>query len=475
MRIRTSNLSCTGGQRSRAVGLVKKFRRIAISVLGAICLLAPMAVPGFSQNFSGDARIIGMGSVGGQKNMALKFAGETPRESYRLIPVPLGLFQVLRHTEVFNPSDDRFNPIRAIEYAANPLHLTIGRNSDGAGEQLVTDLVNGQLSRDLTAYRGFIPKSNIKASGLIDPSWGKEFHLGSGKGLLHGVYIGSGPYISVATNVNIDQNLIDVINASTPAQPNSSYTILNRTDGQLAGAITGGYRVRIPVPVFSKSGSGRNGLYLAANYNYLYGLHYDTVDLTARFDTDAAGLVTLAPATVPLAVNREMSTTGRGFAIDLASGVVIDRWAFGVAANGVGNRIEWDNMRAETLVLTSLVDSLDFVRTDQPPLAAKRRVELPIRYSTSGAYDSDRWSAKLELAHGLQDYEFHGGAEYHLAMLDVRGGGRYSRDLFHPSAGIGLNLSERIGIDVAAFTTATNIERERKASFAVSLRIKNKN
>jgi len=410
LRIRTSNLSCTGGQRSRAVGLVKKFRRIAISVLGAICLLAPMAVPGFSQNFSGDARIIGMGSVGGQKNMALKFAGETPRESYRLIPVPLGLFQVLRHTEVFNPSDDRFNPIRAIEYAANPLHLTIGRNSDGAGEQLVTDLVNGQLSRDLTAYRGFIPKSNIKASGLIDPSWGKEFHLGSGKGLLHGVYIGSGPYISVATNVNIDQNLIDVINASTPAQPNSSYTILNRTDGQLAGAITGGYRVRIPVPVFSKSGSGRNGLYLAANYNYLYGLHYDTVDLTARFDTDAAGLVTLAPATVPLAVNREMSTTGRGFAIDLASGVVIDRW-----------------------------------------------------------------SAKLELAHGLQDYEFHGGAEYHLAMLDVRGGGRYSRDLFHPSAGIGLNLSERIGIDVAAFTTATNIERERKASFAVSLRIKNKN
>jgi hypothetical protein len=39
-----------------------------------------------------------------------------------------------------------------------------------------------------------------------------------------------------------------------------------------------------------------------------------------------------------------------------------------------------------------------------------------------------------------------------------------------PSAGVGLNMTESFGIDVAAFTTASNIERQRKP-FAVSLRL----
>lgn len=447
-------------------------RAILISILATAGLLPLVAVSGFSQNYSADARSIGMGSPGAQKNMALRFAGESPRQAYRSIPVPLGLLQVLRHTEVFNPGDERFNPVRAVEYAANPLHLTIGRNSDDAGERLVMDLVNGRLSRDLTTYRGFVPKSSLKASGLVDPSWGKEFRLDSGAGLLHGAYIGAGPYIAVDTNMNIDKNLIDVFNGSTATQPNSRYTILDTTNGQVAGAVTAGYRIRIPLPPLSSSGSGRDGLYLAANYNYLKGLHYDTIDLAAQFDTDSAGLVALSPTTVPLAINREMSTAGRGFAIDFATGVVVDRWAFGFAANGIANRIEWENLRAEKLILSSLVDDFNFQRTAQPPPTGTRRLELPIRYSTSGAYDSDSWSAKLELSHGLQDYEFHGGAEYHLGLFDVRGGGRYSRDLFHPSAGIGLNLTERFGIDVATFTTAANIERVRKAAFAVSLRLK---
>ena len=73
------------------------------------------------------------------------------------------------------------------------------------------------------------------------------------------------------------------------------------------------------------AGSDRDGLYLAANFNYLYGLRYDAVDLGLRLDTDSTGLVTQSPATAPLVLDRTTSSRGRGFDVDFASVAVIDR------------------------------------------------------------------------------------------------------------------------------------------------------
>ena len=43
-------------------------------------------------------------------------------------------------------------------------------------------------------------------------------------------------------------------------------------------------------------------------------------------------------------------------------------------------------------------------------------------------------------------------------------------DRWQPAAGVGLNLGP-IGLDAAVYTTDTNVERERKPTFALSLRI----
>ena len=440
----------------------------------AFSLLCIGAVPGIGQNFDGDARSIAMGSGADHRNMALSFAGtirDAESRRYLAIPVPLGLFQILRNTDIYKPSSDNFNPLRAIENISNPLHLTFGRGDDSKGEQLVSDIVNGTISRDLTTYRGFAPKSSLKAQGLMDTGWGKTFAIAGRGGVpLHGIYVGAGPYVSMGTDIRFDQALIDVFSGATGTPQNSTLHITNTTQGQVASAVTAGYRVRVPLPSLSNN-SNRNGLYLAANYNYLYGFHYDTVDLNVRFDTDSAGLLAPLPSTIPLAINRETSSTGHGFALDIASGLVIDRWVFGAAAAGVGNRIDWEGLRAEKLDLTSLVSGLDFVETALPSPGARRRIELPVRYSGSGAYYGDKWAVKAEAAHGLQDFEFHGGAEYTLGPVQVRGGGRRVRDLWHPSGGIGFNLIPKLGVDVAAFTTATNIEQARKVSLAVSLRL----
>src|SRR5262249_27880760 len=100
-----------------------------------------------------------------------------------------------------------------------------------------------------------------------------------------------------------------------------------------------------------------------------------------------------------------------------------------------------------------------------------RRVEMPVQYSTGGAYNADRWTVDTEFLHGVQKSEFRAGAEYRLLLFEFRGGARHVRDQWQPAGGVGLNLGKRIGIDYAIFSTASNIEQSRKATMALSLRI----
>jgi len=66
----------------------------------------------------------------------------------------------------------------------------------------------------------------------------------------------------------------------------------------------------------------------------------------------------------------------------------------------------------------------------------------------------------------------HSGFEYRLGLLEPRAGAYYSRERFTPAVGLGLNFG-KFGIDVAAFSIDDNVEHERHASIALSLRIGN--
>src|SRR5688572_18999489 len=118
--------------------------RWIISVLIAGAVSAPVSL--FAQNWSFDARRIALGSVGDQTNPASSMIEEY--RPYRQYVLPFGLIQVLRDFDRFNPGSDEFDPVRAIEYAASPLHYVIGRQTDDSGSFFITDLVNGELSRD---------------------------------------------------------------------------------------------------------------------------------------------------------------------------------------------------------------------------------------------------------------------------------------------------------------------------------------
>lgn len=422
----------------------------------------------FAQSYAGDARRIGMGGTSENENIGSQMIED--ERQYRYIVVPLGLIQVIEDRDYFNPDKDTFNPVRALEDIGNPLHITLRRGA-GSGH-FVGDVYNATLSRDLNAYRGFVPAREVIAQGLMSPSFGHLFRFKkTPEGGFDGVYVGAGPYFSAKTVFNMDDQLRSLLASSQDVRlPNASFRITDASAGQAAAAITFGYRRRMALPGRSSSTNRRNGIYIASNYHYLRGFRYDSADLQVRFDTDSSGLLTLNPTTSPVVADHLYSKTGNGFALDLGIGAVVDRWQFGFGANGIANRINWENLSSDRYTLQSLFNGGAFVRQGLPSSSATARVELPVDTNGNIQYNGNSWAALVQVGHGFQGTTFQGGLEKHVGPIDLRGGTRFSRDMWHPAVGLGFNLSNRFAIDVAAFDSTANIQRDRKASFAMSLR-----
>ncbi len=128
--------------------------------------------------------------------------------------------------------------------------------------------------------------------------------------------------------------------------PNALFPINNADEGQLALAITGGYRGRFAWGRGIGSGSAREGLYVAANYNYLRGFQYENDAMAITLRTAANGLLIDASN---ILLDHHHASDGRGFSIDAGVGAVINRWEVGFGANGLGNRIDWSGLRQTRL------------------------------------------------------------------------------------------------------------------------------
>lgn len=442
--------------------------------LRSLCLALAFStlsvVPALAQNWSFDARSIALGNVGGGENLASRMVAE--QRNYRSIVIPLGLFQVLRDFDRFKPESDEFDLVRTIEYAASPLHLQFGRDQESVtGRNLFTDIRQATVSLDLADYRGYKLANQPVAEGLASPSWGATFPItGDKDGPFQGVYVGAGPYLSMRTAATLDPRVVEILAADDPVRyPNTSYLLGSDLEGQFAMAITGGYRGRFAVEGWSGE---RDGLYVAANYNYIHGFRYENADAALRLDTNASGLLTINPLLpTPLAIVRTSAESGKGFAIDVGVAAVVNNFEVGFGVNGIANRINWTDVEQTTYLLGNLFLGQDDFAESGPFPANDVRVELPKNYHVNAGYHADLWSVMGEYAHGFQGDTLRGGAEYRAGVIELRGGGVYSRELWNPTGGVGLNISPKVGLDVAMFTTTANAARERRPVIAFSLRI----
>ena len=175
-------------------------RKIVFGLL-ACSLVAGQAS---AQNWSFDARKIGLGSPGGDENLATQMIDEA--RNYGSVVLPFGLFQVMHDFDKLKPTNDQFDLIRTMEYAASPLHYTFGRDKTDSGSRFVEDIRNAALHRDLNYYRGFVPANQPPAEGLAAPNWGRTIKIARGPGgAFQGVYVGAGPYLSMRSDFSIDQ------------------------------------------------------------------------------------------------------------------------------------------------------------------------------------------------------------------------------------------------------------------------------
>ncbi len=177
---------------------------------------------------------------------------------------------------------------------------------------------------------------------------------------------------------------------------------------------------------------------------------------------------------VPVSILRHTSSQGSGFAIDMGVSGVIDRWEVGIGINGIANRMDWTGVERTDYVLDSLFSGGDFV--DLPRTSTgDARVELPVDIRANGAYNADVWTGIVEYGHGYNGTSVRAGYEHRFNRLQLRGGGRYINDRWEPTGGVGFNLSQGFGVDVAAFGTSANLERKRHVAIAVSLRLMHRN
>src|SRR5262249_31220148 len=151
-----------------------------------------------------------------------------------------------------------FNPVRALEDVANPLHITFRRGS--GTQRFVNDLVNARFNRDLNTYRGFVPASEIHAEGLASPTFGHIFRFNrTSDGRFNGIYVGAGPYISSKAILDMDDQLRELLASSQDVQAiNKSFLTTNQSNAQAALAITAGYRGRVALPGRAGEQNGRN-------------------------------------------------------------------------------------------------------------------------------------------------------------------------------------------------------------------------
>lgn len=427
-----------------------------------------------AQNYSFDARKLALGGISNAGTGNIVFEMVPRRFGYYSIVIPFGLVQAWKDKDVFDPDKEEFDLVRIIDYVGNPFHYTYQRSRREGDFDFLRNVSDAELSRNLNDYRGFSPPENYLAEGLLAPNWGYTFKfLGRDNQSFQGFYVGAGPYLSLHTDLHFDPALLRIF-ASTQdvTVPNTSFFVTNNSSEQAAAAITGGYRAKFSLPGQSPlAGSERNGIYVAANYHYLWGLRYDSPDFGLNLETDQGGLITLVPRQTPLVIDQLTSTSGRGFALDFGVAVVLDHWEFGLGANGVANRIEWEKLKRKRFTLSNLLTEVGFADEHLPAPSGRLELNLPERYTGNIAYHADSWSALADVSHGFEKWSFHGGGEYRFSRIEFRGGGRFSKDRWEPAGGLGLNLTRSLSIDLAVFGNSANVNKERKLSGAVSVRI----
>ena len=252
---------------------------------------------------------------------------------------------MLEDCDIYNPNSPKFDPIRAIEYAASPIHYIVGRDTTRRRQALfVSDLRNATFSRDLTRYTRIRageqrprPKDSRRRTGA-----GRSSSIAMGAAAIRASTSARGPTCRCQDHATFD--------AAADQRPVDRRQRRERDDADHQrrhgpGGARRDSRLSRPLRVGRRDqGSQRDGLYVAANFNYLRGFLYENDVLTVNLVTDRHGPArtrsrtsrssirtpAAAPATRSISASASSSTSGRS----------------ALARTAIANRIDWTGVTA---------------------------------------------------------------------------------------------------------------------------------
>jgi hypothetical protein len=437
---------------------------------GAALLLMLAASSASAQDYSFDARRIGLGGAGGTPNVASKLVERQRR--YKSTLIPIGLVRLLTDIRVYYPNREDFDFSRAVEYSASPLHFVFGRSEDITARSFFRDILHASLQPDLNSYGGFQLPIVTESEGLMSLTWGKTFMMHETNRSFQGIYLGAGPYLAATAVFDFDADLEQILSGTGNRYvPFASMGVGGGETDELALDITASYRARFPLLSDDSPGASRNGMYVVANYHHLQGFRFDQFDARLQLDTDENGLLVPDPPERPFLLTWHKSSSGSGLSTDLGVAFVLNRWDFGAGVSGLANRIKWHDITEHELSLVTLFNGTEFVHVKFPHRGLTTRIEMPVTYTGDISYHRDLWSAYTEYSNGIGGTNFRAGLEYRLGTIELRGAGRYSQDKWYPSAGVGFNLTRTFGIDAGLYGSQTFLESEPHLGLAISLRV----
>ena len=362
----------------------------------SVCLLVASLLPAQAraQNWSFDARAVGLGGVGSTSNVAVDMVDE--QRPYCAIVLPFGLLQVIPNLPKLDPTKDEFDLVRAIEYSASPIHFILGATTrrpgllhhrpsewrDGLRSQLLSGIFAGD---ERVGRRPGVSELGAHVQAESENQW-----------VLPGYLRGRRSVLLDADVCQIDPALAAVFTSPTPVYtPNTSYYMSNDTLSQFALAVPAG---TAGASAGREEGSStvctleRTTTISMASVRAFRALG-ETRHQRERFADcqSQPGLAVLDPP----------STSSRG-------PWLCDRHGGRCGCRSLGGRLRrqrdceshgLDKCQRTDYVLDSLFSGGDFV--DLPTTQTDdARVELPVDIRANGAYHSDVWMGIVEYGHG---------------------------------------------------------------------------
>jgi len=430
----------------------------------AVWLLA--GAPSARAQLSTDARRTGMAGVSLNRDGALgrfnpAYAAVPAREgrSAKLtIPIPLGLFQVLKDSTAFDFDSSYFNPIALANYILHPpifleikkvptptndVEFTIGRNA---------------LLVDLGSAAQLVPTDRF--------GFGGESRLMDIGPTFKGVHVGVVVWEDHGVGFQLDSTLLGFLRQQDSARTKTKY--LSTGDGTVQGgfAPTLGYAGRL-------WGDSTRGIYIGAAVHYYLGVAYGSIRGTAGIitgDTLFAGPNPVTPAVdARVQYSKAGHSFGHGFGTDVgfvyASGPV----EIGLGVNDIGATLTWSDTRVDSLFFRS--DSNDFASI-QIANHISGKTRLPITYVANASLDlgTNTTAGAMVLNNG-RGTSVQLGVEQRVGPLVLRGGvARDQRKRVQLGWGTGLRFGA-FSLDVGFATHSGSLSTVRGITMGTSISI----